>query len=183
MFFGKLKKLLIPPDNIDAAAIEKNIELVEKHYNFKFPNDYIRFITTYGSGQINEFISIYSAINSDAYYKMIERECQYYCDRKEEFPEKYIYDTFPKQNGLFPLGRTDGGCLMWWHMALEPENWTIIIYDENSWENEKFNMQLCEFIYKYFTQQIGCKGFPNSLLENEEPCFISNKFNFKMYCG
>lgn len=182
MYFDKLKKLLIPPDNIDDMAIEKNIELVEKHYKLKFPQDYIQFITTYGSGQINEFINIYSTINSAAYYEMIESECRYYRDFKEKFPEKYTYNAFPKQNRLFPLGRTDGGCLMWWHMAIEPENWTIVIYDENSWENEKFDMQLCEFIYKYFTRKIRCKGFPDSLLENDRPCFNSNEFNFKMYC-
>jgi hypothetical protein len=62
-------------------------------------------------------------------------------------------------NYVFPLGRTDGGCLIWWYTASEPKNWTIVVYDENSWNYEKYDMQLCEFLYKYFTKQITCKGF------------------------
>lgn len=183
MYFDKLIKLLPPPINVDFISISTNIQLVEKHFEFKLPKDYIQFITNYGSGQINEFISIYSVINSTAYYEKIERDCQYYHDFKKKFPNEYKHNVFPEDGGLFPLGRTDGGCLMWWHTALEPERWFIVVYDENSWEYEEYDMQLCEFIYKYFTKQIDCIGFPDSLRDEEELRFIANKFDFKKYCN
>lgn len=182
MFLDKLIDILLPPGNVDADSIKKNIELVEQHFNLKFPEDYVQFITGYGAGQINGFISIYSTINSPAYYEMIEWECQNYRDSKKRLSQEYQHNIFPEKDGLFPLGRTDGGCLMWWRTAPEPRNWSIVVYDENSWEYEGYDMQLCEFIYKYFTRQINCKGFPDSLRE-EEPCFVSNKFDFKRYCG
>lgn len=183
MFFDKLANVLHPPGGIDSVSIKKNIELVERHFNLKFPKDYVQFITNYGSGQINGFISIYSAVNSPAYYEMIEWECRNYHDFKEKFPKEYKHNIFPEKDGLFPLGRTDGGCLMWWHTAPEPENWEIVVYDENSWEYERYDMQLCEFIYKYFTRQISCKGFPDSLRDEEEPCFVPNEFDYKKYCS
>lgn len=96
MFINKLKGLLHPPSKVDSTSIEKNIELVEQHYKLKFPKDYIQFIATYGSGQIDEFISIYSIINSPAYYDMIERECQYYRNFKEMFSKEYKHDVFPE---------------------------------------------------------------------------------------
>lgn len=182
IFFDKLTDLLQPPSNVDSNSIEKNIEFVEKHYKLKFPKDYIQFIATYGSGQIDEFISIYSIINSPAYYEMIERECQCYRNFKEMFSKEYQHNIFPEKDGLYPLGRTDGGCLIWWQTALEPEDWVIVVYDENSWEYEEYDMQLCEFLYKYFTKQINCKGFPDSLREAERPYFVPNEFDFKRYC-
>lgn len=182
MYYNKLLDLLNPPGDVDSDSMKKNVKLVEKHFKLSFPKDYIQFITAYGSGQINEFISIYSAVNGSAYYGMIERECQNYCDFKEMFPKEYMHNAFPVKGGLFPLGRTDGGCLLWWHTAEAPENWNIIVYDENSWEFEEYDMQLCEFIYKYFTGQIDCKGFPDSLREERKPQFTSNKFDFKKYC-
>jgi hypothetical protein len=81
------------------------------------------------------------------------------------------------------LGRTDGGCLIWWYTAPEPKNWTIVVYDENSWNYEKYDMQLCEFLYKYFTKQITCKGFSDSLREEEKLRFVPNKFDFNIYCS
>ena len=183
MYFDKLTNLLSPPDDIDSISIERNVELVEEHFKIIFPDDYIKFIMRYGSGQINEFISIYSTINSSAYYEMIERECQNYRNLKKEFPTKYIYSVFPEKEGLFPLGRTDGGCLIWWHTASEPKNWTIVVYDENSWNYEKYDMQLCEFLYKYFTKQIICKGFQDSLREEDKIRFEPNKFDFSIYCS
>lgn len=181
MYLDKLTSLLLPPDNVDTISIKKNIEFVEKRFNFQFPKDYIEFSLIYGSGQINEFISIYSAINSDAYYEMIERNCQYYRELKKRFPDEYQHNVFPEDGGLFPLGRTDGGSLIWWHTAPESGNWFIVVYDENSWEYEEYNMQICEFIYKYFTKQIECVAFSDSLRE-EEPYFVANNFDFKRYC-
>lgn len=134
MFFDKLTNVLHPPGGIDSVSIKKNIELVEKHFNLKFPKE-------------------------------------------------YKHNIFPEKDGLFPLGRTDGGCLMWWHTAPKPGNWEIVVYDENSWEYERYDMQLCEFIYKYFTRQISCKGFPDSLRDEEEPCFVPNEFDYKKYCS
>lgn len=118
MYFDKLINLLSPLGDIDSNSIKRNVELVEKHFKIIFPDDYIQFIMNYGSGQINEFISIYSAINRSAYYEMIERECQNYRNFKKEFPTKYTYSVFPEKEGLFPLGRTDGGCLIWWHKSI-----------------------------------------------------------------
>lgn len=182
MYLNKLTNLLIPPNNVDSISIKKNIKLVEERFDFKFPEDFIKFSTNYGAGQINEFISIYSAINSTAYYEMIEKNCQYYRDFKKEFPDEYKHSIFPEDGGLFPLGRTDGGSLMWWHTASKAENWFIVVYDENSWDYEEYNMQLCEFIYKYFTKQIECEGFPDSLRE-EKLHFVANSFDFKKSCN
>lgn len=182
MYFNKLKNLMPSPSNIDKDSIAKNIELVEKHYKFKFPKDYIQFLTNYGLGQIDNFISIYSVTNSPGYYEMIEYECQNYRYFKEEFSKYYTHDVFPEKDGLFPLGRTDGGCLMWWKTALEPENWSIVVYGENSWDYEEYDMQLCEFLYKYFTKQIDCLGFSDSLRE-DEPQFVPHEFDFKRYCS
>lgn len=112
---------------------------------------------------------------------MIEQECQNYRYFKEKFPEEYHHNIFPEKDGLFPLGRTDGGCLLWWQTALEPEKWSIVIYDENFWDYEKYDMQLCEFLYKYFTCQIDCGGFPDSLREDEKPRFVPHEFDYKRY--
>lgn len=183
MYLDKLVKLLRPPCDVDSDSIEKNVALVEKHLMICFPKDYFQFITTYGSGQINDFISIYSAVNRTAYYEMVKRECQSYCELRAMFPKEYVHRVFPEKKGLFPLGRTDGGCLLWWHVAEDPNEWTIVVYDEGSWEFEEYDMQLCEFIYKYFTCQIDCKGFPASLREEKPPQFMSNKFDFKKYCS
>ena len=64
MYINKLKSLMKSPSEIDINSITANIELVEKYYKFKFPGDYIRFLTNYGAGQIDDFISIYCVINS-----------------------------------------------------------------------------------------------------------------------
>lgn len=56
--------------------------------------------------------------------------------------------------GKISLHETDGGCLLWWHTAEVSKKWDIVVYDENYREYEEYNMQLCEFIYKYFTGQI-----------------------------
>lgn len=41
------------------------------------------------------------------------------------------------------MGRTDGGCLLWWHTGEVFKKLDIVVYDENYWEYEEYNMQLC----------------------------------------
>lgn len=182
MYIDKLVNLISPSNRLDTVSVMKNIELVEKHFNIKYPDDYINYITQYGVGQINDFITIYVPINSNAYYEETKNICQNYRDCREMFPNEYRHNVFPEKGGLLPLGVTDGGSEIWWKTDIEKEKWTIVVYDENSWEYEEYKMLLCEFLYKYFIREIDCIGFPESLRE-EMAYFTRYEFDFKKYCS
>jgi hypothetical protein len=107
-------------------------------------------------------------------------DCQFYLEDKQNFPKWYKHCVFPEE-GLFPLGRTDGGSLIWWHTAPRSDDWFIVIYGENSWDYEEYRMQLSEFIYKYFKKQIDCKGFSESL-RDINAYFEANYIDFSIYC-
>lgn len=181
LYIDKLVELLSPPVTLDTLHIKENLELVEKHYNIIYPDDYKSYIMRYGIGQINDFLTIYIPINKEEYYLEMMRNCNNYRDFKKMFPENYTFDIFPEKGGLLPLGITDGGSELWWKTSDKKENWTIVIYNENSWEYTEYNMQLCEFLYKYFTKEIDCAGFSESL-RNGKIYFRSCEFDYKKYC-
>lgn len=149
MYTDKLIALVSPPNKLDVESITENIKLVEEHYNIKYPDDYIEFVTKYGIGQFIDYISIYVPINSEAYYKEKEDICLNYKKFRTKFPNEYTHNIFPEDNGLLPLGVTDDGSEIWWKTNKEKEKWTIVVYDENSWDYEEYQMQVCEFLYKF----------------------------------
>lgn len=181
MYIEKLVKLVPPPATLDNVSIIKNIELVEDHFNIKYPDDYIEYITHYGIGQFDDFITIYLPLNSREYFEETEKICQNYRNFREMFPDDYNHNVFPEKGGLLPLGITDGGSEIWWKTDIDREKWTIVVYDENSKEYEEYKMQLCEFLYKYFTKQIDCISFSESLRESTV-YFTSYEFDFRKYC-
>lgn len=61
--------------------------------------------------------------------------------------------------GKISLHETNRGCLLWWHTAEVFKKWDIVVYDENFWEFEEYDMQLCDFYINTSLVKLTVKDF------------------------
>ncbi|MBC2373031.1 SMI1/KNR4 family protein [Listeria booriae] len=171
MYLEKLKTILSPP--VKAVNSGSNIEWkdAEKKLGVEFPPDYKEFISTFGTGVIDDFLWIYNPFtdnkNVNIFVQMKGNNAAY-CTLKEEFPDDYPYSVFPEIGGLLPLGVTDNGDVLNW--ITTPGKWTILVYGGSG--NFEYQGTITEFIFDVLSQNINCIVFPDDFPETN-PKFIS----------
>src|SRR5262249_20868698 len=97
------------PSPHDWNAIERT--LVE------LPADYKSFMDSYGSGTIDEFITIFNPIASNKNLNLLH-QCNVQLGVLRELEasgsEHIPYRLFPEREGILPFGATDNGDILYW---------------------------------------------------------------------
>ena len=122
-----LREILPLPDkriDIDAAICERN----QRTLGITFPNDFIEFGVTYGSGQIQAGSytwEIYSACRST--YPAIVKQFVWIMKEEREAQEQFHLPIrlFPEPTGLIPFGNRDDVWFTWMTKG-NPNDWTVV---------------------------------------------------------
>jgi hypothetical protein len=139
------------------------------------PDEYKEFISTYGTGGIDNFIWILNPFVLDENFNLMERGKvirEAYLESKQNFPQDFIHDVYPDVGGLLPWAITDNGDEIYWRTDNNPNKWSIVIYGSRSSEYAEYNKSLVEFLYEILTKRLVCSIFPDDF-PSEDPQFIT----------
>lgn len=130
----------------------------------ELPSDYKKFIETYGTGGVDNFIWILTPFVSDENVNFLKRKkdiSEAYLQSKQDFPEYYKHDIFPMTGGLIPWAFTDNGDELYWLTEGSPDNWKVVVYETRSSENYTYSLTMTQFMYQILTKDLMCDAFPS----------------------
>lgn len=163
MSLDQLKMVLTPPDNPQNTGDGIGWSELEKALGVTLPEDYKAFISTYGTGEIDEFIWILTPFESDENVNFLARAKamrEAYLESKQQFPTYYHHDFYPATGGILPWGYTDNGDELYWKTNGDPGMWTMIIYESRSSDYHEYPMSLTTFLYEIMSGNLVCDAFP-----------------------
>ncbi|MGY8641998.1 MAG: hypothetical protein ACKVJU_13005 [Verrucomicrobiales bacterium] len=152
----KLRPTVLCPTEEDWITIDRKISL---------PNDYKSFVSQFGAGQIDFFISIMSPLGD-----LLTANGQLNKTRAElrtKFPEIFDFNLYPEKGGAFQFGSTDNGDPLVWETNEDPDGWTVGIIPSRRNELERFQCGFEEFLVSLLDRRIEPDCFPQDFLDNE----------------
>lgn len=146
--------------------------------SYSFPMDYIEFITKYGIGRIDNFLTLFNPfIDNDDwnFFKQKEWIISDFSELNESDPDYYSFILYPESNGLLPIGITDNGDYVFWVVSsANSDLWNIAVIASRSPDVEYHQMNLVSFIEGILSKKIKSMCFPidfpssNILFDNSD---------------
>lgn len=175
MNIRNLKEVLFRSGNACNMLNKQDWEKAENELGIEFPIDYKGFVDDYGVGCIDNFLWIYTPYSNNENFnllKQVEVINNAYLEMKEEFPEVFLFDVFPKKGGLLPFGGTENGDVLYWLTNEDNKHWSIIVYDDRHSEYVEYNKSFTDFLYELLTKKLVCPIFPEGF-PKETPQYYS----------
>lgn len=127
----RLRQELPPPGRIFGA--QGDWSQVERELGLSLPTDYKEFISTYGSGKVCGFVSVYSPFvrninwSFGSYLEQCRSAYQALVDTR--VLDGIPYPVLPEMGGLLPFGTTENGNCLNWLTVGPPDQWELIAWD------------------------------------------------------
>ncbi len=175
MAYKELISLLPPPVEVFNGGSVEEWRRFQDYLGILLPTDYRKFVTTYGSGTIDNFLWVLNPFTRNDNLNLFLQTkviCEAYVTSKKKFPEDFPHEVYPKQGGLLPWAVTDNGDELYWITQGEPESWPIVIYETRSPFHVIYNISITDFIYKLVSRELTCPIFPDDF-PSDIPHFIS----------
>lgn len=170
-------ELLMPPPPVPYEAPKgEDWFSVETKLNTHLPQDYKRFMERYGSGRIDEFLSILNPVSTNKYRNLffqIEMQLNALKELREGGTEIVPFELFPVTGGLLPFGLTENEDVLYWQTVGHSDNWTVVVNEGRSPEWAMFQVGIVEFLCWILERQISCNIFQNDF-PSSTPLFISS---------
>lgn len=164
MSLKKLNKILPPPIYAYDTGIGVNWPLIDN--NFSFPKDYIEFITQYGVGKIDNFLTVFNPFSDNEnlnFFKQKKWVIDDFIELTESDPDYYPFILYPKVNGLLPIGITDNGDYLFWIVSSDnSDSWNIAVIAARASEVEYQPENLTSFIAGVLSKRIQSMSFPKN---------------------
>ena len=147
---------------------------IERKIGTALPCDYKRFIESYGSGRIDDFLSILNPFSANKYLNLFfqfETQLASLSELKATGSEIVPFDLFPMPGGLLPFGITDNGDVLYWVTVGQPDVWTVAINASRSPDWRYFAVGMVAFLWKTLTRQELCEVFPDDF-PSDTPLFF-----------
>ncbi len=170
-----LKNVLEPPVNPSMTDNRTGWSELEAVLGVSLPQDYKDYISTYGTGGIDNFIWILTPFDQDENVNFLirsEEMREAYLESKQQFPEDFKHCVFPEAGGILPWGYTDNGDELYWKTTEDEKMWTTIIYESRSSQYYEYPMSMTEFLFGILSRNLVCDAFPEDF-PSEDPGFIS----------
>lgn len=165
-----LIKLLTPP----VIPLNTGDEEQWKHFfgvlGTELPTDYIKFIQTYGTGGVDNFLWILTPFLDDENVNFLRRQkemAEAYIQSKTSFPEYFKHDVFPEVGGLLPWAYTDNGDELYWLTDGKPDEWKVVVYESRSSEYRTYSLNMTEFLFQILSKELVCDIFPEDFPSDE----------------
>lgn len=176
MSFKDLNNILPLPKYTYETGSNAEWPLIDDSY--PFPMDYIEFITKYGIGRIDNFLTLFNPfIDNDDwnFFKQKEWIISDFSELNESDPDYYSFILYPESNGLLPIGITDNGDYVFWVVSsANSDLWNIAVIASRSPDVEYHQMNLVSFIEGILSKKIKSTCFPkdfpssNILFDNSD---------------
>ena len=161
MAIDQLLKILPQPSSPTEAR--GSWEEVESALTIKLPNDFIAFIENYGTGRLNNFLTVFNPFSKRANLNLLvqsKNQLGALAELQEQFTEFRTFTLFPKKGGLLPVAMTDNGDTIYWLTQGEPSEWSMVVCDARGPEFERFDCSLTKFLVDILAGKLKCNVMP-----------------------
>lgn len=132
---------VMPPPSAPLEACS-DWSCVEAPLDRALPMDYREFISAYGTGYLDEFMSVLNPFSTASSYNLISGGQVHLAAMRQlrEDPGSLLkYALFPEEGGLLPVAMTDDGDTLHWLTRGTPEEWPIVVQGPRAPETETFS--------------------------------------------
>jgi hypothetical protein len=164
MSIDYLKAVIPPPIAVFEASGTSGWASVEGSMGTRLPEDYKKFIDTYGSGQLGGFVWIFNPFSSNNNLNLERQAILQATVLKElrSYGEVVPYESFPSHGGILPFGITDNGDVLYWKTGANPSDWPVLVNEGRSPEWEAFSHSATRFLAGVLSGRVVCRSFPKS---------------------
>ncbi|MEB2275512.1 SMI1/KNR4 family protein [Bacillus sp. ILBB4] len=158
----KLINVLQPPENPHSTGDKARWTTIFSLLETKLPSDYIKFIETYGTGGIDNFLWILTPFVNDEHVNLFLRQKEVsraYSQSKLKFPQYYKRDVYPETGGILPWGYTENGDELYCLTEGSLDEWKVVVYESGSSENYIYSLSMTDFLYQIITKKLACDVF------------------------
>ena len=171
---SNIELIIFPPVAPNEAPRSAEWSEIERKLGIALPADYKHFLERYGSGRIDEFISIFNPIASNKFLNLnhqIEEQLNVIRELKAEGSEVVPFKRFPADGGILPFGKTDNGDVLFWVTVGQPDTWSVAVNASRSPEWEVFSCGMVEFLSNVLRKHESCPIFPYDF-PSDTPSFV-----------
>lgn len=172
MSIEKLKEILKPPnDPVDTPKAGDWLKI--ESILGKLPEDYMRFVESFGTGSVDGFVWIFNPVSSNQNLNLLDQihiKISALSDSVEMFGEVVPYPLFPKPGGLMPFGVTDNGDVLFWQVNSNPPDWKVIVNAARESKWKKYDVGMTDLLAGLLSRQIICEVFPGDF-PSDRPVF------------
>lgn len=169
MSIEQLKGLVPAPPDPKYTGDEDKWKQAESKLKIALPKDYKAFVDTYGSGELANFIYVFTPFTKSEHMNLVQRvasDGDVFRELKEnEGDEEVPFQIYPESPGLLSWGSDGNGNFLFWLTEGEPDRWPVIVAAGRDSEFERFDIPMTEFLFKALTRNLNCgiwpEDFPN----------------------
>lgn len=161
--FDQLTELVPPPEQPLEVPSASDWLKVEEALG-SLPTDYHRFIETYGTGLLDEFVWIFSPNTKNEYVNLEDQSrviLNGLAQSAREFPDVFTMPRHPEPGGFLPFGSTDNGDNLFWLTKGAPDDWTVVVMGPRSSDCYYHGGGMVDFLVKILGGEARCSIFPD----------------------
>ncbi|SIR15916.1 SMI1-KNR4 cell-wall [Rhizobium sp. RU33A] len=167
MDFDQITTLIAPPiDPIETSG--SSWTEIEREIGAFLPADYKKFVSTYGTGSIGDFLWVFNPFskNKNLNLNSFRYLQSSYQNLKADFPELYDRPPFPLHDSFFTWAQTDNGDSLIWIIKSEPpETWQVGIHSADQAEEELTSLTFTGFMVRLLEKQLASRILPKQFLQ------------------
>ena len=170
MDFAEITKRL-PQPSFPKEIDELDWDAIERDFSVEFPTDYKKFVSTYGTGSIGQFLWV---INPSSENRSLNGEAiryfqSSYEELKQDFPADYTRPEFPSEKSFLPWAVTDNGDTLVWIVGSGPsDGWCVGIMGSDQVEEEISELGFVEFFVHLLDRKIMSAILPEQFLQMDK---------------
>lgn len=148
MIIDDLARLLAPPAQPLESGRGADWGSVTDRIGEPLPVDFMQFIDRYGTGIINDFLTVLNPFSANARLNLLDQMFYHLSalrSLKAQFPGACPYPLFFEPGGLLPWGITIDSDIFCWKTSGVSGQWTQVIFPRHG-DAEEHNMTTCALL-------------------------------------
>ena len=163
MSLDKFIELIPPPAEPVEPGRPEAWREIEQQLGFALPSDYKKYIETYGTGSVDDFLLVFNPFSSNRYVSL-PTQIEDRLDAQRQFTEMTgdaaPWPLHPDPGGLLPWACTDNGDVLFWLTEGAPDDWSIVVMEAHSDEWEQAPGPMSNFLLRVLSREYKCNIFP-----------------------
>lgn len=166
MTLTRIVELLPIPANNSEQGLG-NWDALPEEFGRRFPDTYVDFVSTYGTGSIGAFLWILNPFSENPSLNF--DQARYFRDAyqslRDDFPKYYPR----KRNGFLPWAFTDNGdAIVWVTDEGDPNEWQVCVQSPDPAQEEMTNMNTQAFLEALLEKRLRSSILPMDFLDSDK---------------
>ncbi len=146
-------------------------ERVEERLDLRLPKDYKEFVYFFGPGEFDGFliVAVPGLANPNielvSWARRTQENHRYLIEEErvvEEGLAEWPYPLTPSPGFFMPWGMTANGDRLHWDTNGEPDEWTVVVEDNGSFELFTYSVSMSEFLARFLRDDLDVPCLPAS---------------------